>query len=220
MNRYGRQAMAHWTRWLPQRVAQMPDPDTFFSTLGLQVAEQVDQLADQLAGPDPPGESFQQRVGRRQEARMTAESEVLRRAVLRDPVCPPERLDELARLMDHAARGLSAEHTAAAVSAEYHALAAVDALCAAGAQRDWVLDDSATDREPTSRPPASYSTSYRLPRPSSPRCLRPPHTSGKPAAPWRVDEHPRRTVRRDPGTGLAAMPRTPAARRPSDGRGG
>ena len=65
--------------------------------------------------------------------------------MLRDPVCPPERLDELARLMDHAARGLSAEHTAAAVSAEYHALAAVDALCAAGAQRDWVLDDSATD---------------------------------------------------------------------------
>ena len=77
---------------------------------------------------------------------MTAESEVLRRAVLRDPVCPPERLDELARLMDHAARGLSAEHTAAAVSAEYHALAAVDAFCAAGAQRAGrVLDDSATD---------------------------------------------------------------------------
>jgi len=57
-----------------------------------------------------------------------------------------ERLDELARLVDHAAWGLSAQHTAAAVSAEYHALAAVDALSAAGAQRaGGVLDDSATD---------------------------------------------------------------------------
>jgi hypothetical protein len=61
-------------------------------------------------------------------------------------MCRQERLDELARLVDHAAWGLSAEPTAAAVSAEYHALAAVDALCAAGAQRDGgVLDDSATD---------------------------------------------------------------------------
>ena len=56
-----------------------------------------------------------------------------------------ERLDELGRLVDHAAWRLSAEPTAAAVSAEYHALAAVDALSAAGAQRGGVLDDSATD---------------------------------------------------------------------------
>ena len=85
MNRYGRQAMAHWERWLPQRVAEMPDREMFFSRLGLRVAEQIETLAAQLAGPDRPGETFGQRVGRREEARMTAESEVLRREVLLNP---------------------------------------------------------------------------------------------------------------------------------------
>ena len=50
--------MAHWTRWLPQRVAQHAGSGDVLFRLGLQVAEQIDQLADQLAGPDPPGESF------------------------------------------------------------------------------------------------------------------------------------------------------------------
>jgi hypothetical protein len=82
MNRYGQMAMDHWSKWLPERVAGIPDPESFFSTLGLDVARQIDQLSDRLAGEDRPGETHLQKIGRLREARMTAESDILRQEVL------------------------------------------------------------------------------------------------------------------------------------------
>lgn len=85
MNRYGRMAMQHWSWWLPQRVAGIPDPVSFFSTLGLDVARQIDLLSDRLAGWDRQGETHLQKIGRLREARMTAESDILRQEVLLAP---------------------------------------------------------------------------------------------------------------------------------------
>lgn len=85
MNRYGQLSMQHWSRWLPQRMAGIADPVSFFSTLGLDVAQQIDLLSDRLAAPDRPGETHLQKIGRLREARMTAESDILRQEVLLAP---------------------------------------------------------------------------------------------------------------------------------------
>jgi hypothetical protein len=85
MNRYGQMAMDHWRKWLPNSLAGIPDPETYFSTLGLEVEQAIDELADRLAGPGTPDEPYLHRVGRLGEARMTAESEILREMVLLPP---------------------------------------------------------------------------------------------------------------------------------------
>jgi hypothetical protein len=76
VNEYGTAALEHWRRWRPQQFATIQDPEEFFSTLGATVAAQVDQLTDDLAGPDSPGESYLDKVGRLGAARRQAEEMV------------------------------------------------------------------------------------------------------------------------------------------------
>lgn len=85
MNRYGRQAQQHWRRWRPRELGQIPDPEAFFTRLGREVETQVDTLAAELAGEDPPGEDYLGKVGRLSMARFTAEGQVLRELVLLPP---------------------------------------------------------------------------------------------------------------------------------------
>ena len=85
MNDYGRLAMVHWRRWLPARYAAIQDPEVFFSTLGRQAENQVLDLAEQLEGPDLPGEGYLEKVGRLNMARMQAEELVLREVILLEP---------------------------------------------------------------------------------------------------------------------------------------
>ena len=94
MNRYGQMAMDHWRKWLPNQLAEIPDPEMYFSTLGLEVAQAIDELADRLAGPGTPEETYLHRVGRLGEARMTAESEILREMVLLPPELETDREPE------------------------------------------------------------------------------------------------------------------------------
>jgi hypothetical protein len=82
MNRYGVQAMSHWQEIDPDRYATIPDPETFFTALGTEVEQEIDELAMALAGKDRPGEDYLQKVGRLNMARFTAESDVLREMVL------------------------------------------------------------------------------------------------------------------------------------------
>ncbi len=88
MNRYGRMAQQHWTRWLPQATANLTDPDRFFTMLGLQVADEIDSRASELAGDDPGGEDYLTKLGRLRTARFTAEETVLRERVLLPPEDP------------------------------------------------------------------------------------------------------------------------------------
>ncbi len=82
MNQYAAMAERHWRRWLPSRVAAMDDPTSFFSTLGEDVAGRVEDLAAELAGDDPPGETYMEKVGRLNMARLRAEEMVLPETVL------------------------------------------------------------------------------------------------------------------------------------------
>ena len=93
MNRYGTQAMRHWQQTDPARYQQIPDPETFFTELGEQVESEIQALADALAGPDRPGETYMEKVGRLNMARFNAESDILREMVLIPDPNDPE-IDE------------------------------------------------------------------------------------------------------------------------------
>jgi hypothetical protein len=82
MNRYGRQAMRHWTQFDPKRVAAIADPEAFFTALGEEVMQEIETLARTLEGQDSPGETYLEKVARLNTARFTAEGEVLREMVL------------------------------------------------------------------------------------------------------------------------------------------
>ena len=85
MNEYGRMALDHWQRSLPQRYSQIEDPNSFFSTLGDQVATRIADLTLDLAGEDPPGETFMAKLGRLNNAAQRAREMVLPEMVLLDP---------------------------------------------------------------------------------------------------------------------------------------
>ena len=85
MNQYGAMARSHWERWLPQRYATITDPDSFFLTLGLETARQIDELATELAGDDQPGEDYLAKAGRLTAARSQAEEIILPQQVLLPP---------------------------------------------------------------------------------------------------------------------------------------
>jgi hypothetical protein len=85
MNHYGVTAQRHWARWLPSQYAQIPDPDSFFSTLGQEAARQIEDLAAELAGDSPPGEDFLTKTGRLKMARLQAEEIVLPELILLPP---------------------------------------------------------------------------------------------------------------------------------------
>ena len=89
--KYARMAERHWRRWRPSQVEELPDPSSFFSELGEQAATQIEDLTFDLAGDDPPGETYMEKLGRLQMARVRAEGTVLPELVL----LPPEPgLDE------------------------------------------------------------------------------------------------------------------------------
>lgn len=89
MNKYGRQAQEAWKTASPTQYSQIQNPDEFFTKLGEQAQEQVDELQIKLAGPDPKGEGYLEKVGRLNAARNQAE-EIVRYELL----SPPETEDE------------------------------------------------------------------------------------------------------------------------------
>jgi len=95
MNSYGRRAMEHWRRWLPSRYRSITDPEAFFSMLGQQAESQILDLAEQLEGPDLPGEGYLEKVGRLNMAKKQAEEWVLREVILLDPEPETAETDDL-----------------------------------------------------------------------------------------------------------------------------
>ena len=82
VNRYGVMARRHWARWLPRQYAAIGDPESFFTTLGEEVARQIDDLTDELAGEIGQGDSYLARVGQLLAARAIAEELILPQRVL------------------------------------------------------------------------------------------------------------------------------------------
>lgn len=85
MNQYGTRAKQHWQKYLPQQYSHLPDPDSFFSELGDQIADRVQSLTQDMAGDDPPGEGFLQKLGRLNMAKRDAEWQVMQEMALLDP---------------------------------------------------------------------------------------------------------------------------------------
>lgn len=87
VNQYGTTAEKHFRVFLPDRYAQIEDPRAFFDEMGQQMAQEIDLLADQFAGDDPPGEEYLEKVGRLTAARQMARERVLAET-LPDPETP------------------------------------------------------------------------------------------------------------------------------------
>jgi hypothetical protein len=92
VNKYGLMAQRHWAQWLPQRYATISEPDSYFSTLGQEVAQQIEELTAELAGDDQPGEEYLAKAGRLTAARNRAEEIVLPQRVL--PAPEPETSED------------------------------------------------------------------------------------------------------------------------------
>ena len=92
MNKYGRMAIRHWEKTDPDRFQQIPESDreTFFTELGERAETEIQQLQDQLAGPDPSGEGYLEKVGRLNTARLQAEEQVLPDLILIPGPTPDE----------------------------------------------------------------------------------------------------------------------------------
>ena len=82
MNRYGVIAQRHWARWLPKQYAAISDPESFFTTLGEEVARQIDDLTDELVGEIKQSDSYLAHAGRLFAARAIAEELILPQRVL------------------------------------------------------------------------------------------------------------------------------------------
>jgi hypothetical protein len=82
MNQYAAMAQRHWQQYLPQRTASLQDPIQFFTNLGIEVEQEIQELAEALTGDDPPGETYLDKVGRLRMARLQAEEQILAERVL------------------------------------------------------------------------------------------------------------------------------------------
>lgn len=85
MNQYGRAALEHWTKWLPNRIAEMADPQAYFTDLGNKISAKVEEETTRQAGQDPQGEAYLAKLGRLRMARFNAEGIVMRQMALLPP---------------------------------------------------------------------------------------------------------------------------------------
>lgn len=77
MNKYGQMLHRQWQSADPRFVKSLSDPTEHFSQMGEQVQEEVLELLPSLEGTDPVGETYLQKVGRLNAAKMQAEEIVL-----------------------------------------------------------------------------------------------------------------------------------------------
>lgn len=89
MNKYGTLAQQMWQQLAPSALAAIEDPNRHFSTLGEEALEQVTSLTIELQGSDLPGETYFQKVGRIENAKLRAE-EIVQEELL---IPPPEIRD-------------------------------------------------------------------------------------------------------------------------------
>lgn len=82
---YGELVRRQWQGCLPDVYQQIRDPGAFFAVLGEVIAQRIDELADYLAGDDPPGEGYLAKVARLTAARDHAKGRVLGEYLLLPP---------------------------------------------------------------------------------------------------------------------------------------
>lgn len=95
--RYTAVVRQYWTRYRPAATSQLPNPEAFFERLGTQIEAEVSDLTARMQGPDWPGETYLDKVGRLNSARSRAEEQVLADLLYSQPpeLSPNEELEEL-----------------------------------------------------------------------------------------------------------------------------
>lgn len=81
MNAYGLLAKAFWETYRPEATAELPDPDAFFTDLGEQIAQQITDTFQDLAGEATPGQDFMDRLGELNMGRLRAREAALQELV-------------------------------------------------------------------------------------------------------------------------------------------
>ena len=94
MNTYGKFAQEAWKTTAPAEYALIPDPEAWFEQLGEEASIRVEDLTTALAGPDPVGESFLEKWGRLNAAKMQAEEIVRAEMLTPDPSVQEEPVEE------------------------------------------------------------------------------------------------------------------------------
>lgn len=94
MNKYGAQAMSHWKTYDPAKYQAIEDPETFFTQLGELAETQIQSLEQDLAGTDPPNETYLQKLGRLRMARLQAEEQILAELILIPSALPEDHAAE------------------------------------------------------------------------------------------------------------------------------
>jgi hypothetical protein len=77
MNQLGQTAQEYYRDYLPNRFASIPDSSAYFHQLGDDLAQLVTSAAFEIAGPDPQGETYLEKVGRLNAATMQARELIL-----------------------------------------------------------------------------------------------------------------------------------------------
>ena len=72
MNHYGDQARTALADVPAEPVQQISDPETFFTVLGEQISDEIAELTAVLEGQTPAGETFLEKIGRLNMAKLTA----------------------------------------------------------------------------------------------------------------------------------------------------
>lgn len=84
LNEYARFAEYAWRTLTPTRYAQLEDPGSSFSSLGEQAMIRAVDYMEAFSGDDIPGETYHQKVGRLENAKLRAQ-EVVRQELLTPP---------------------------------------------------------------------------------------------------------------------------------------
>lgn len=87
MNTYGKIAQENWKTLVPKEYEQISNPEEHFAQIGETAMQQVQQLQDELAGPDLKNEGYLEKVGRLHAAKKQAEE------IVREETLTPARSD-------------------------------------------------------------------------------------------------------------------------------
>lgn len=93
MNKYGLQAQNHWKAYLPQRYNDLKNPEEFFTSLGEQVQQRIDDLV--AAQTPQSSEDYLENLRALNMVKFNVESDVIREMVLIDPEEDVEELETI-----------------------------------------------------------------------------------------------------------------------------
>lgn len=87
MNKYGLRAQRYYSRWAPLALAEISDPETFFTELGEQIESEVLLISQEMESPLDPTVPYLERVAQLRAVQRDAE-EVAMTDLVYSPVLP------------------------------------------------------------------------------------------------------------------------------------